>query len=86
MMTGQTSNHTFEHCPILQQSNLLRQNFINFCQMYKRAQNTLNKANALINHVQASMAVEDTQLIIDNAVTPSESTNDTETDFVQGGR
>ena len=86
MMTGQTSNHTFEHCPILQQSNLLRQNFINFCQMYKRAQNTLNKANASINHVHASMAVEDTQLIIDNAVTTSESTNDTETDFVQGGR
>ena len=86
MMTGQTSNHTFEHCPILQQSSLLRQNFINFCQMYKRAQNTLNKANASINQVQISSPIEDTQLIIDNVADQPQSTDDAKMDFVQGGR
>ena len=54
--------------------------------MYKQAQNSLNKANTLINHIQASPSIEDTQLMIDNVVTPSESTDDTEMDFVQGGR
>ena len=31
MMTGDTSFHKFEDCPIMANSNLLKQQFINFC-------------------------------------------------------
>ena len=54
--------------------------------MYKRAQNTLNKANASINQVQISSPIEDTQLINDNVADQPQSTDDAEMDFVQGGR
>ena len=42
-MTNQEANHKFENCPVLNNSELLRQNFINFCQIYKRGKRALTR-------------------------------------------
>ena len=77
MMTGETSSHKFEDCPILANSNLLRQQFINFCQVYKQGQRALSSPPTGKQNVNL--------LTVDTNLTPDLETNATvmkEEDFV----
>ena len=85
MMTGQTSLHAFENCPLLCHSDLLCQNFINFSQMYKQAQNALvakAKANKTVNLVYTE--TEETQMIVGDTfpVDMSSDNRENKTDFM----
>ena len=68
MMTGETSSHKFEDCPILANSNLLRQQFINFCQVYKQGRRALSSPQTGKQNIN--------QLTVDTNLTPDPETND----------
>ena len=77
MMTGETSSHKFEDCPILANSNLLRQQFINFCQVYKRGRRALSSPPTGKQNIN--------QLTVDTNLNPEQNINDAimkEEDFV----
>ena len=77
MMTSKTSSHKFEDCPILANSNLLQQQFINLCQVYKQGKQALSAPPTSKQNVNL--------LTVDTNLTPDLETNDAvmkEEDFV----